>query len=797
MTVYQFKLSTTAVANQVELIRVRQDDDESQIFRATIFEDGKVKNLNGVSAEFNMVDAQHYIVVDDARIVDATNGIVEYQLRKEAMLSVGRCNAYFSFKSNKEVVYSTKDFNYNVIWSALSSPMHQGCDYVWTASDLIDSLKDWIEHAMGDFDDWFESVKEILASIDPGGVILNELFASRKSEPFGIEHKTLQARVNFTDAVLKPLDDAEHSLDIEKFEPMFVGNLATFRNAVLQAFNIDSATSQYYASQSNSQTPEGFVISHISPNGSKLLSKMEVQNGGHGTNFGIERENDRVYIWTIIRTNTGIQKLIRVPYKENSVLTYDSSLKDYTPETLNNIYFTPVVDMVNGYMLIRRGDGLCELRDLSDIKSGVDKVLYKTQIPKNENNDERPMQGAVSHNTTLYWYSGWSTNAIRVLKYDMKTGKLLATRDFDLPNETGSNFTDNYREPEGLAYYVNPFTGKESLLMGITSGGMQKRYNMIYAIHQRGAQEHFDSIRAISAQNYAITRGDGRAHSTPDGLKKLSDLRNPGEYYLTTTIVDSLSDIPSPQFSGSGMFVKNMAGEQHYNLRQIITRFSYSRKNFTMERSLNLDGSFGSWTVHNSQSNVVEYLAPEKYKNMLTNVGIAGEYYITTPSSTAFMDHPEKGVAGWWLKVSSGDLSGSFVQKLTRNSNDYIRSYQRIVTGASSGVWVKFQDAKTQTYVDIPLSGEAKSGDLRVANNGNQIIIRGKVDAPAEESVYATLPKGFRPNYAWETTVSVAGTTGVRKIAIRTDGTIYFSGIIANNVDKVTLLNMNLVVPIN
>lgn len=194
MTVYQFKLSTTAVANQVELIRVRQDDDESQIFRATIFEDGKVKNLNGVSAEFNMVDAQHHIVVDDARIVDATNGIVEYQLRKEAMLSVGRCNAYFSFKSNKEVVYSTKDFNYNVIWSALSSPMHQGCDYVWTASDLIDSLKDWIEHAMGDFDDWFESVKEILASIDPGGVILNELLDARV-DMLGERHKSLSERL--------------------------------------------------------------------------------------------------------------------------------------------------------------------------------------------------------------------------------------------------------------------------------------------------------------------------------------------------------------------------------------------------------------------------------------------------------------------------------------------------------------------------------------------------------------------------------------------------------------------------
>ncbi|HCZ45940.1 BppU family phage baseplate upper protein [Brochothrix thermosphacta] len=691
MTVYQFKLSTTAVANQVELIRVRQDDDESQIFRATIFEDGKVKNLNGVSAEFNMVDAQHHIVVDDARIVDATNGIVEYQLRKEAMLSVGRCNAYFSFKSNKEVVYSTKDFNYNVIWSALSSPMHQGCDYVWTASDLIDSLKDWIEHAMGDFDDWFESVKEILASIDPGGVILNELLDARKSEPFNIKYKSLKERVDYTDSILKPLNEIENSLDLETFEPMFVGNLATFRNAVMQSFCIDIKSNQYYATQSDGKKPEGFVLSQISPNGSQLLSKMNFINGGHGTTFGLENENDTLYIWSFIRNDQGARKLIRVPYKAEGSIRDNENLKDYTPFSLTNIYFTPVIDEVNGYMLIRRGDLTCELRYLSDIKKGIDRVLYTVNIPETERDEERASQGSVSNGTTLYWYSGVTTTTARVTKYDFKTNKLIGTREFDFPNESGNGFSDNYREPEGLAYYINPHNGKESLLMGITVGGMQRRYNIVYAIHQHGAQEHFDSIRALGSQNYALTRGDGRAHSTPEGLKKLSDLRAAGEYYLNANAASILTDLPSPQFKGAGIFVKNIT-QQNYKSRQIVTRFSTTRKNLTMERSLDYDGVFGVWSVHDSRSIVAESVKPEDYSNKISNIKFAGEYYFNTESSILFKDHPEPGVAGWWLRVSSGNLSGGYVQELVKYSKSSVVIYQRIINLDGAGAWKKTID---------------------------------------------------------------------------------------------------------
>lgn len=612
---------------------------------------------------------------------------------------------------------------------------------------------------------------------------------------WGNEHNSLKESM---DANVKPFDEIENGFDLQTMEPMFVGNLATLRNAVLQAFNIDVVTNQYYAGQSDSLVPEGFVITQISPNGSIILSSMAFPNAGHGTTFGLENRDGRVFIWTIANTEKNEQKLVCVPYTPNSTFTLDDNIKDYTPKSLSGIYFTPVIDMINGNILIRRGDGLCELRSLIDVKNGVDKILHSVQVPKTENGDDRPMQGAVTNGTTLYWYSGWSTNAVKVLKYDMTTKKLLDTREVNLPNETGGAFTDSYREPEGLAYYVNPYTEKESLLMGITSGGGNKRYHMVYAFHQRGAQEHFDSLRAIAAQNYAITRGDGRAHSVPDGLTKLSDLRRAGEYYMTAAIVDTLTDLPSPQFKGAGLYVKNTAGEQHYNLRQILTRSSYSRKNMTVERSLDYDGKFGSWTVHETSSEKYEYVDADLYKNKLSNITLSGEYYMTIPQTEKFSDHPEKGVAGWWLRVSSGDSASSFRQELLRNSNNYIQTYQRIVDGSGvAGEWFKVLDIGKKSYANISVTGGAKTDAFTVTNSGDQLIIRGNVDAPLEEGVYATLPVGYRPSRYWETMVGVSGTTGMRKIIVRNDGTIHFSGIIANNPSSITGTSLYMIVPVN
>lgn len=611
---------------------------------------------------------------------------------------------------------------------------------------------------------------------------------------WGKEHKSLKESM---DANVKPFDEIENGLDLEKFEPMFVGNLATYRNSVMQTFKIDPVTNQYFVTQSDGKKPEGFVLSQTSPNGSKLLSTMKFTNGGHGTTFGLENERGIIYIWSFIRNEKNVRKLIRVPYKANSTITDSASLRDYTPKSLKDTYFTPVVDTVNGYMLIRRGDLKCELRSLNDIKNGVDKILYTVKIPDSERNESRASQGSVSHGTTLYWYSGVTSTTARVTKYDFKTGKQIGMREFDFPNERGDRFTDNYREPEGLEYYVNPHNGKESLLMGITTGELKKRYNIVYAIHQRGAQEHFDSIRAMGAQNYAITRGDGRAHSLPEGVKKLSNLRAAGQYYLNADAVKTITDLPSPQFKGSGLFVENKAGNQNHNLRQIITRFSISRKNLTMERSLKYDGTFGVWTVHSTKSTGAEVLTPAEYKNSLANVTVSGEYYFTTTSSKAFKDHPAPNIAGWWLRVSSGSTGPTFVQELIRNSKSRAERYQRVINATSAGKWIKIADNGRKDYITIPTTGGASGNIFRVTNTGDNLIIRGQVDAPLQEGVYARLPVGYRPNYVWHTLVSVGGTSGLRKISIRADGNIYFSGIIANNKDNVTVANMYLTVPIN
>lgn len=79
--------------------------------------------------------------------------------------------------------------------------------------------------------------------------------------------------------------------NLAKTESQFYTNLGLYRNAVNQCFKIDPATNQILGSQVDTNTPEGFFLSRLSPSGD-YLSKMEIKQGGHGTLFGVDRVTD-------------------------------------------------------------------------------------------------------------------------------------------------------------------------------------------------------------------------------------------------------------------------------------------------------------------------------------------------------------------------------------------------------------------------------------------------------------------------------------------------------------------------
>lgn len=651
MTVYQFKLSTTAVANQVELIRVRQDDDESQIFRATIFEDGKVKNLNGVSAEFNMVDAQHYIVVDDARIVDATNGIVEYQLRKEAMLSVGRCNAYFSFKSNKEVVYSTKDFNYNVIWSALSSPMHQGCDYVWTASDLIDSLKDWIEHAMGDFDDWFESVKEILASIDPGGVILNELLELKKK--------------------MAEIELKENTLDLKNSEVFFYSDLGLASNTIPGCFAIDDQRDYIYTYQSSTDIP---TVTRTNSNG-VYLDKMDIPNGKDMKSLGCDFAQGVANLWVEVGAD-----LVRFTYTpggnlDTSVnktkITFDGSVNrkrfGVSIDNYQGVVSCIVDEMIVVYSLKDIGQQpIKSIKIDSDIMSSLCGFHYfdnKAFVLSSENSVRNPTY------ITTYTEDG------RVINYKI-----------DIFGDIEEEHYSTVRYPNGIQLLKNRTTNKLSLVFSVTRGRIGFRETQLFALHQKGNDIKRLFNLAQFGQNYRMMSSSGRSQLISEGTTELKKITRPGYYYITVDLAAKLKDIPM-HTGKHGYFLEVQPTNNWGVFIQTLKRNAQGTTVMTFERVINPSSNIiGEWNLSQGRMpNKISYW--DETTKVLSSVRYPIEYYITSTEFNKLTDIPTefKTGAGYWIEISTLGTNNAVVQTITKNGLSGFFQAKRVVSDEKVG----------------------------------------------------------------------------------------------------------------
>lgn len=188
----------------------------------------------------------------------------------------------------------------------------------------------------------------------------------------------------------------------------------------------------------------------------------------------------------------------------------------------------------------------------------------------------------------------------------------------------------------------------------------------------------------------------------------------------------------------------------------------------------------------------------------LKNYRKVGSYYMTTAETTNMKDHPTPGDAGWWLINEAADPSGSIVQTLKRNSTGRdIKLFTRVVTSAGvAGDWVEVMTSQQLTWTNLSLKNGASnpdSGDkLQYAINGGLVHIRGRVTIPLTDGViFAILPSGARPKRSHYAAYEVAGTTGTRKIGIRSNGEMEAMGLVANSRDNVTYTYVNTSFPLN
>lgn len=215
-------LSTTEPYNYTGIINVRQGNRNSEIIEAIVVENGQPLDLTGCTAYFEAFVGNKYAIQRAAKIIDAKAGKVQYTFDEYAMQFIHRQTGNFIFFKGEDVIATTQDFAYFVVRAVSKTEGEMG-SYWQTVEDLIADMLAFIQENKGDFTDWmiarkeefeawrknqqetfeswrenqedtfedwrknqesdyflwFESIKDLLRTIDPGGTMLAELMDAR------------------------------------------------------------------------------------------------------------------------------------------------------------------------------------------------------------------------------------------------------------------------------------------------------------------------------------------------------------------------------------------------------------------------------------------------------------------------------------------------------------------------------------------------------------------------------------------------------------------------------------------
>lgn len=192
MKKWSVTLSTTDASNYIGIVKVRQGNVNTEVLEATIIENGLPLDLTGYRATFQVKIGQ-MAVERPCSIVNPKKGIVEYIFDAYTMQESGRFFANIAFKKGEELIGTTQDFSYFVIQAVSKTEAETG-SYWQSIEDLLEDMKTFINAGQGDFNQWFSSVQEILADIDPGGKLLAEVMNARK-DLAGIVHVSIAERL--------------------------------------------------------------------------------------------------------------------------------------------------------------------------------------------------------------------------------------------------------------------------------------------------------------------------------------------------------------------------------------------------------------------------------------------------------------------------------------------------------------------------------------------------------------------------------------------------------------------------
>lgn len=226
MSKWQATLSTTEPYNYVGIINVRQGNKNTETLEVNIVENALPLDLTNCKVFFESVISNKFPIQRPATVVDARSGIIQYTFDEYSMQSLHRQEAYFTIYNGEELIGSTQNFSYFVIKAASKTEGEMG-SYWQSIEDLIadmtafitenqgdftawvaarkeeferwrkqqqDTFKAWRDGQESDYLKWFESIKDILKTVDPGGTMLAELIDARVDVQ-GVRHNSLTERL--------------------------------------------------------------------------------------------------------------------------------------------------------------------------------------------------------------------------------------------------------------------------------------------------------------------------------------------------------------------------------------------------------------------------------------------------------------------------------------------------------------------------------------------------------------------------------------------------------------------------
>ncbi|EGO7897268.1 phage baseplate upper protein [Enterococcus faecalis] len=251
MSKWQATLSTTEPYNYVGIINVRQGNKNTEKLEVNIVENALPLDLTNCKVFFESVISNKYPIQRPATVVDARSGIIQYTFDEYSMQSLHRQEAYFTIYNGEELIGSTQNFSYFVIKAASKTEGEMG-SYWQSIEDLIADMTAFINENKGDFTAWmnarkeefekwrknqqdtfeawrngqesdylmwFESIKDILKTVDPGGTMLAELMDARVDIQ-GVRHNSLSERL------LADMNYLYHRLE-ERLYTIKYGNVTT------------------------------------------------------------------------------------------------------------------------------------------------------------------------------------------------------------------------------------------------------------------------------------------------------------------------------------------------------------------------------------------------------------------------------------------------------------------------------------------------------------------------------------------------------------------------------------------